>query len=154
MSSASTLSAINALPKGMIQVPGTKPWLLGVGRMGAAPVPFINIGRLLAIPRSKDESKLSSETALYLRGESSVGPIAIVVDEVISFFEAGVLEDCDDSDFKIPPGLGSCLRGTVNVDHVALKNLGKPLPTYEGTWALIDLKALISDPKIQNIDLN
>lgn len=138
----------------MNQVPGTKPWLLGVGRMGSTLVPFINIGRLLAIPRALDDTQPVNSTALFVNGEHDVGVVAIVVDEVLVFFEAGELEDCDDPDFKIPPGLGACLRGTVSVNQGARAMSKKDGATYNRTWALIDLKALIADPKIQKIELN
>lgn len=139
MSPSRSLEAIDTPPKTMSQVPGTKPWVLGVGRLGRELVAFISVARLLSIPRSQTHTALGTEVALFVKGDESVGTIGIVVDEVLAFYPAGELADHDEPDMKIPPGLGACVRGTV-------RNATR-------AWALIDLKALLADPKIKKIDL-
>lgn len=101
-------------------------------------MPFVNISMLLNI--SKGQAKKSEISgALYVKGNDGVGNVALVVDEICEFILASELRDCDQSAFKIPPGLGKSMRRAV---------------TARGrTWALIDLPALIADDKLQSVDL-
>ncbi|MGE8065151.1 chemotaxis protein CheW [Pseudomonas sp. NPDC089569] len=137
LSPSSVLLAVDEVPKELVQVPGTKPWLLGVGKLGRELIPFINIARLLSIPRSDTPRVRSS--ALFVKGDATVGNLAIVVDELVCFVPSGELEDVADAEIKIPPGLGACFCGAVTDGSRA--------------WALIDIQALASDSKIQKIDL-
>lgn len=137
LSPSTALLAVDFVPKELVQVPGTKPWLLGVGKLGRDLIPYINIARLLSIPRTeKPRERLS---ALFVKGSAEVGNIAVVVDKTMSFIPSGDLHDVPNSEMKIPPGLGACFCGAVS----------------DGTriWALIDIQALVSDSKIQKIDL-
>jgi chemotaxis signal transduction protein len=129
--------AVDFVPKQLVQVPGTKPWLLGVGKLGRDLIPYINIARLLSIPRS--ESPRSRQKALFVKGSAEVGNIAVVVDETMDFISSGDLHDVPNSEMKITPGLGACFCGAVS--------------DGTRTWALIDIQALVSDAKIQKIDL-
>ena len=139
LSSSRSLEAIDIPPPAMSQVPGTKPWVLGVGRLGRELVAFISVSRLLSIPPAQNASAFGSEVALFVNGGESIGTIGIVVDEVVGFMPAGDFLDHDDPEMRIPPGLGACVRGTLRNDI--------------RTWAYIDLKALLADPKIKKIDL-
>lgn len=138
LSPSTAIIAVDQVPKELNQIPGTKPWLMGAGRLGRQLMPFINIARFLHIPRC-DNSRVAASSAIFVKGDQAIGNVAVVVDELIEFIPAAELTDCDQSDFRIPPGLGKSMRRTV-------KARGR-------TWALIDLKALISDDKIQNVDL-
>ncbi|MGP0171063.1 chemotaxis protein CheW [Pseudomonas sp. NCHU5208] len=139
LSPSRSLEALDSLPRTMSQVPGTKPWVLGVGRLGRELVAFISAGRLLSIPRSVTQQAPGSEIALFVKGDQRVGTIGLVVDEVLAFISGSDVEDHQDPDLKIPPGLGACVRGTVRDN--------------QRTWAVVDLKSVLSDPKLQKIDL-
>ncbi len=139
ISPSRSLEALDSLPRTMSQVPGTKPWVLGVGRLGRELVAFISAGRLLSIPRSANQQAIGSDIALFVKGDHRVGTIGLVVDEVVSFISGSDVEDHQDPDLKLPPGLGACVRGTVRDSN--------------RTWAVVDLKAVLSDPKLQKIDL-
>jgi chemotaxis signal transduction protein len=137
LSPSTGLLAMDFVPKELVQVPGTKAWLLGVGKLGRDLIPFINISRLLSIPRS--DAPTNQLTALFVKGSPEVGNIAVVVDETVEFVPSGDLRDVSDSTMKIPPGLGACYCGSVT--------------DGTRTWALIDLQALVADAKIKKIDL-
>lgn len=137
LSPSTVLLAVDDVPKELVQVPGTKPWLLGVGKLGRELIPFINIARLLSIPRS--ETPRARSSALFVKGAQAVGNLAIVVDELVCFVPSGELQDVVDTEMMIPPGLGACFCGAVT--------------DGTRTWALIDIQALASDSKIQKIDL-
>lgn len=135
------LSAVHEVPDHMVQLPGTKPWVLGVSKLGKDLIPYINLPHFLNLPAS--DSRLTakaSSPALILREIQAVGTIGLRVDEVVGFISTWEIEDVDDPEFVVPIGFGSCLVGTV--------------AARSRTWALIDLNSLMSDDKLQKIDLN
>ncbi|RMM39270.1 hypothetical protein ALQ79_200266 [Pseudomonas amygdali pv. lachrymans] len=138
LSPSASIIAVDQVPKLLNQIPGTKPWLMGAGRLGRQLLPFVNISRFLNIYRNP-ALRAEAGAALFVKGGEGVGNVALVVDEICEFVLASELRDCDQSDFMIPPGLGKSMRKAV---------------TARGrTWALIDLPALIADDKLQNVDL-
>lgn len=136
LSPSSSIIAVDEVPKELNQIPGTKPWLMGAGRLDRQLLPFVNISRFLNI--SLPHLAVGS-SALFVKGGEGIGNVALVVDEICGFVLASELRDCEQSNFMIPPGLGKSMRKAV---------------TARGqTWALIDLPALIADDKLQNVDL-
>ncbi|EKT4529920.1 chemotaxis protein CheW [Pseudomonas putida] len=138
LSPSSAIIAVDEVPKELNQIPGTKPWLMGAGRLDRQLLPFVNISRFLNISRDPTQAAVGT-AALFVRGGEGVGNVALVVDEICEFILASELRDCDQSGFKIPPGLGKSTR--------------KAVVAKGRTWALIDLPALIADDKLQNVDL-
>ncbi|WP_409286988.1 chemotaxis protein CheW [Pseudomonas guariconensis] len=137
LSPSTTIITIDELPRHLCQMPGTKPWLLGAGRLGRQLVPFINVTRFLNINRTS--ASKTAYTAICVKGNESTGDVGLVVDEVTEFVRASELRDYNGDGLKIPPGLGKSMRRAV---------------TARGrTWALIDLRALIADEKLQTVDL-
>lgn len=137
LSPSSSIVAIEQVPKQLGQLPGTKPWLLGAGRLGRNLLPFVNVSRFLSLVQVHKQPAI--QAAICVVGGEEVGTVALVVDEMIEFIPASELHDCVHGTMKIPPGLGKCMRSSV---------------TAKGrTWAMIDLQALITDEKMQNVDL-
>lgn len=137
LSPSSSIVAIDQVPKQLSQLPGTKPWLLGAGRLGRNLMPFVDVSRFLSLVQV--HKKTSVQAAICVKGSEDVGTVALVVDEMIEFIPASELSDSIDGPMKIPPGLGKCMRSSVTA--------------RDRTWALIDLQALITDEKMQNVDL-
>lgn len=137
LSPSRSISAVMKAPANLTQVPGTKPWVLGAHKLHLEMIPYINIARFLNIPTKPADT---SQPILVVRGPSEVGSVGLLVDEVIGFLPTGSVVDVPSSELRIPPGLGSSLAGVVSAQ-------GK-------MWALIDLQQLVSDEKLQKIDLN
>lgn len=138
LSPSNSIIAVDHVPKELNQIPGTKPWLMGAGRLGRQLMPFVNISMFLNI--SKDQAlKSDGNVAIYVKGNDGVGNVALAVEEICEFIPASEMRDCDQANFKIPPGLGKSMRRAVSAR-------GR-------TWALIDLPALIADDKLQIVDL-
>lgn len=139
LSPSLAVNAITQVPDSPTQVPGTKPWLHGATKMDGDIIPFVNIARFLSIPQQGGAGELYKPVALIVRGGVDVGDVGVIVDQVVGFIPSGELEDAPNADLKIPPGLGACLVGVV--------------ADSERAWAVIDIQALIADPKMQSIDL-
>lgn len=137
LSPSQSISAVMKVPTNLVQVPGTKPWILGASKLHNELIPFINIARFLNIQSRGD---VLNQPILVVRGPKGVGNVGLLVDELIGIYPTGTMEDVPQSDLRIPPGLGSSLAGVVS-------GSGK-------VWALIDLLQLVSDEKLQKIDLN
>jgi chemotaxis signal transduction protein len=137
LSPSRSISAVMTVPANLTQVPGTKPWVLGAAKLHRDLIPFINIARFLSI-QSKPSPK--GQPILVVRGQADIGSVGLLVDEVIGFLPTGDVRDLTNSELRIPPGLGSSLAGVVE--------------GQDKVWALIDLQQLVSDSKLQKIDLN
>ena len=139
LSPSLAVNAITQVPVSPTQVPGTKPWLLGATKLDGDIIPFVNIARFLSIPQTMSRAEHSNPVALIVRGGADVGDVGVIVDQVVGFIPSGNLTAAPNANLKIPPGLGACLVGVVTGDA--------------RTWAVIDIQALIADPKMQTIDL-
>lgn len=140
LSPSLAVNAITQVPETPSQVPGTKPWLLGVTKLDGDIIPFVNIARFLSIPtQSSSQTEPSNPVVLIVRGGPEIGDVGVIVDQVLGFIPSGALQDAPNAELKIPPGLGACLVGAVT--------------GASRTWAVIDIQALIADPKMQTIDL-
>ncbi|HHH9441233.1 TPA: chemotaxis protein CheW [Pseudomonas aeruginosa] len=139
LSPSLAVNAITQVPENPTQVPGTKPWLLGATKMDGDIIPFVNIARFLSIPQHAGREEQNKPVALIVRGGTDVGDVGVIVDQLVGFLPSGGFEDAPGADLKIPPGLGACLVGVV--------------ADAQRAWAVIDIQALIADPKMQSIDL-
>lgn len=136
-----TLAAVTEVPQNLVQLPGTKPWVLGVMKLGRELIPYINLPQFLNLPSTEaTDRQAKASPALILRDTIAAGSIALKVDEMVGFIPVGEIEDVDEPEFEIPIGLGACLCG-------AVRARGK-------VWALIDLHSLTNDEKLHKIDLN
>lgn len=135
-----TLSAIAESPEKLVQLPGSKAWLMGVARMGKELVPYINLPHFLSLPGSDAKDKPYGSPVLIMKDASGTGSVGLKVDELVDFIPTNSISDDGDTNYAVPVGLGSCLCGTVQAK-------GR-------TWALIDLMNILNDPKLQKIDLS
>lgn len=135
-----TLSAITEMPEHLVQLPGSKAWLVGVARMGKELVPYINLSHFLSLPGSDGKDKAYGSPVLIMKDASGTGSIGLKVDQLVDFISTHLISDDGDSNYAVPVGLGSCLCGTVKAK--------------DRTWALIDLTNILNDPKLQKIDLS
>ncbi len=135
-----TLSAITEMPDQLVQLPGSKAWLMGVARMGKELVPYINLPHFLSLPGNDAKGRVHGSPVLIMKDASGTGSLGLKVDELVDFISTHLISDDGDSNYAVPVGLGSCLCGTVKAK--------------DRTWALIDLTNILQDPKLQKIDLS
>jgi chemotaxis signal transduction protein len=128
------------MPEHLVQLPGSKAWLMGVARMGKELVPYINLSHFLSLPIHDKKNRPSGAPVLIMKDASGSGSLGLKVDVIVDFISTHLITDDGDSNYFVPVGLGSCLYGTVR--------------TKERTWALIDLTNILNDPKLQKIDLS
>lgn len=138
LSAARSVQVIAMISDTLTQVPGTKPWVLGAGKLNHELVLHINTARFLNIPANPSVS--NGQPSLIVRGSEQIGMVGLLVDEVLGFMPSGNFTDLESAEMRIPPGLGKSFFGVVGGN--------------DRIWALIDLHQLVCDEKLSKIDLN
>ena len=113
------------------QVPGTRPWLLGLASVGGRLVSLVDLGAFLQVGHSTDEP---GRQVVLLRGDAA--PMALLVDQVVGLkrFSRPALErDVADAPDWLSPYLAGIWR-----------DAGED-------WGMLDVEALRASPQFLQV---